>query len=175
MKVEKIPVGMLQENCYLIKKEDSCLIVDPGDEFEKIKNKIGDFKVCAILITHHHFDHVGALEECKKVYQVPVIDFKLGEREFKIGSFTFKTISTPGHTKDSITYYFESEKIMLTGDFLFHEDVGRVDLEGGSLKEMIESLKKIKSYPDDITIYPGHEESSTLGLEKKENHYLSRI
>ena len=81
-------------------------------------------------------------------------------------------IFTKGHTEDSLTYYFEKEKMMFTGDFLFHGDVGRCDLEGGSWSKMQESIHKIKCYPDDIKVYPGHEEATTLGEEKKHNPYF---
>lgn len=176
MQIETIPVGMLQENCYLLKKDNSCLIVDPGDEFDQIKKRIGNLNVLAILITHHHFDHVGALEECKKEYGVPVFEFEtLEEKHYQIGLFSFHAIFTPGHTKDSVTYYFPLEKKMFTGDFIFKESIGRMDLEGGSLEDMLESLTKIKQYSDDITLYPGHGESSMLGIEKQENYYLSRV
>ena len=61
MEVEKIVTGSLDENCYVIKKNDTCLVVDPGDDYDKIKEKIGSAKTLAVLVTHSHFDHVGAL------------------------------------------------------------------------------------------------------------------
>ena len=77
MKIETIKVGYLKTNCYLIIKNQKCIIVDPGDEFEKIKNKIDTLKLnpIKVLITHHHFDHVGALDDIMKSYKIDMIDF----------------------------------------------------------------------------------------------------
>ena len=74
MLVEKIVVGELKENCYLLIIKDKCIIVDPGAEAAKIENKIDDLnlKVCAILITHAHYDHIGALDSLEKKYNVKI-------------------------------------------------------------------------------------------------------
>lgn len=160
IKLEKLEVGPLQTNCYFIIKEEDLIIVDPGDDFEVINQKIGNLKLKAIFITHDHFDHVGALEELLSVYNVPV-------NPSNISNFNYEIISTPGHTKDSITFYFKEEGIMFTGDFLFLGTIGRTDLPTASNEEMKQSLKEIKQYPDETIIYPGHGEETTLGDEKK--------
>lgn len=171
MKVSKISVGTLQANCYLIKQDNKGLIVDPGDEIDKIINLVGDTKVLAVLITHHHFDHVGALSEFLNKYKCDVIDF--GSTGHKtIGPFSFDIISTKGHTSDSVTYYFKNNNLMFTGDFLFKDNIGRCDLPTGSYSEMSKSIELIKSYDRNIIIYPGHAESTTLGYEFDNNSYL---
>ena len=81
-------------------------------------------------------------------------------------------IYTGGHRNDLVTYYFYEDDIMFTGDFLFKECIGRMDLEYASYLEMMKSIEKIKKYNDDIIIYPGHGEESTLGYEKENNSYL---
>lgn len=175
MKVDIVETGLLKENCYIIKDEvnKECLVVDPGDDFVKIKEKISDYKVLNALITHNHFDHVGALEDILNEYKVEVLNKdNLNEIEYKINNFTFKVIFTPGHTSDSICFYFEEEKTMFTGDFLFRDTIGRTDLPTGSDIDMKNSLSLIKTYPKDITIYPGHGPMSTLELEFKNNMYL---
>lgn len=172
MKIEKIVVGNLRENCYLIEKNDHILVVDPGDEAEKIKEKIGNRQVDAILITHHHFDHVGALDAIVEAYKVPVYSHdNCEEKTYQVGSFTFTVIDTKGHTDDSITFYFKEEAIMFVGDFLFKGTIGRCDLETSSASDMEESLEKIKKYPD-VKIYPGHEGETSLAIEKENNPYL---
>lgn len=173
MKVKCIKTqGTLSQNCYIIEKEESCLVIDPGSEYEKIKKEITK-KVEGILITHHHFDHVGALKEILNDFSVDVYDaFNTTEDTYHRGPFSFNVIKTIGHSKDSVTYYFPTEKIMFTGDFIFKGTVGRCDLAGGNFNEMKESIKKIKQYSDDIIIYPGHEEITTLGDEKKQNPYF---
>ena len=85
MTVESVLTGYLKENCYIISKNDKCLIIDPGDDFYKIEKLVGSKKVLAILITHYHLDHVGALSDCIKKYNVDV--FVMGD-DWK-GKFDF--------------------------------------------------------------------------------------
>lgn len=170
MKISKIVVGSLKENCYILSIEDKILVVDPGDEYSKIKEKIEGKKLLGVLITHHHFDHVGALSELLEEYPVPLYDAKTKDKEVLIHPFHFKIISTQGHTNDSVTFYFEDDKIMFTGDFLFKQSIGRTDL-GGNDDDMRKSIQKIKEYPD-VLIYPGHGDETTLNFEKKFNPFL---
>ena len=170
MEIEKVIVGELEENCYIISKDNSCLVIDPGSEFHKIQNKIGNKKVLGVLLTHHHFDHVGALKEVLSCYETKVYDFNnLEEKEYLIGPFKFNVIINPGHTTDSISFYFREEKVMFVGDFIFLDSIGRCDLEGGNFSSMRESIKKIKTYADDIVIFPGHGDKTTIGYEKENN------
>ena len=177
MKIETIKVGDLETNCYLIIKNKDCIIVDPGDEFEKIDNLIQNLNLTplAIFVTHYHFDHIGALTECENKYNIKVYDYKEYEGDnkvYKINNFEFKIISTMGHKDDSVSYYFPNEKKMFVGDFIFKNTVGRCDLPGGDFNTMLESIKKIKTYPSDITIYPGHEEITNLKNEIENNEYF---
>lgn len=158
MKIDKIEVGYLNTNCYIIKIDDECIIIDPGDEFKKIKSVIGDKKVVGVLVTHFHQDHIEALEEILSYYDTNL-------NKINSNKFNYEIIETPGHTNDSKTYYFKKNNIMFTGDFIFKNGIGRTDL-GGSNKDMKESLEMIKNYPDHTIIYPGHGSSTTLGEEK---------
>ena len=171
MKIEKVEVGYLEENCYVISINDECLIVDPGDEFYKIKELVHNKKVLGILITHYHFDHIGALEEAKKEYNVHIIDYKSNVVQ-KIGLFNFEIIKTPGHKEDAVTYYFKDDKVMFVGDFIFEGSIGRCDLEGGNFEDMKKSISKIKEYDKDITLYPGHGNATTLKYEIENNPYM---
>ncbi len=170
MNLEVVRVGYLRTNCYILKKEGQVLVIDPGDEYSKIKEKIGEDAVAGVIITHHHPDHVGALEyfDAEKIKDY----FNMKEGMHQVGPFSFEVIYTPGHKSDSISIYFASEKWMFTGDFLFRMSIGRTDFPTGNMDEMIESLKKVSSYPKDITIYPGHGPSSLLGEELANNQYL---
>lgn len=181
MEVLSAKVGYLEENCYLIKEENNGLIVDPGDEIDKILDMIGNTKIVGILITHAHFDHIGALDDLLDKYDVPVYYHNVNkelnrnvidveEKEYNIENFSFNVIYTPGHRNDSVSYLFNNT--MFTGDFLFKESIGRTDLEYGNFDEMIKSIKKIKQYPDNIEIYPGHGDKTNLGYEKKNSSYL---
>lgn len=172
MVIKTIVVGDLDTNCYLLIKNSHILVIDPGAEFNKIDSQIDNLNIDGILITHNHFDHIGALDEIKEKYKVKSYDknnFK--EKEYKIGEFTFNVIYTKGHTNDSITYYFKEENIMFVGDFIFKNNIGRTDLHTGSYKEMIKSIEKIKTYPN-VKIYPGHGEFTYLSKEKQENYYF---
>lgn len=172
MKIDVISVGELQTNCYILTYNDEVIIIDPGDEAEKI-NKYIKGNVVAILLTHHHFDHIGALLYLKDKYKCDVYDyFNLREGKHKITNFEFEIIYTKGHTDDSITYYFYKDNVMFTGDFLFKGTIGRTDLESGNMDEMINSLNKIKKYDSNIKIYPGHGDATTLGFEIKNNLYF---
>lgn len=178
MKMLKLVVGPLKTNCYILYEDGKCLIVDPGDEENNIIKQISKLKVepIGILITHNHFDHAMYADSLSHFYRVPIFDHKnLFEGEKIIGPFRFDVIYTPGHSNTSLTFYFKEYNFMIVGDFVFYENIGRVDLPGGSFPDMIESLNKIKKYDDDIVLYPGHGEETTLGHEKKYNHYFEQF
>ena len=176
MKMINLIVGQLETNCYILYEDGKCLIVDPGAEDNEIIKKISKLKCTpvGILLTHNHFDHTGCADSLRSFYRVPVYDFKnLHEGICKIDIFTFEVIYTPGHSNTEVTYYFEDYGIMLCGDFVFKENIGRVDLPGGSFPDMVMSIKKLKQYDDDIELYPGHGEKTTIGHEKKHNKYFT--
>lgn len=173
MNIEVVKVGYLEENCYVISIKGKCLIIDPGDEFDKIKNLVGNKQVLGILITHHHFDHVGALNDLLNYKEVPVIDYKINEENISIDKFKFKIIKTPGHTSDSITFYFEENNLMFVGDFVFKNSIGRTDLPTGNDIEMDNSINKIKTYDKNTILYPGHGESTTIDDEIKNNYFFN--
>ena len=169
MQIDRIVVGQLETNCYVLTIDNDVLLIDPGDEIEKIKPFIKNKNLVAVLVTHYHFDHIGALNyfDKNKIYDIHNLD----EKEYIFNKFIFDVIYTKGHKEDAITFYFKKDKIMFTGDFIFEDSIGRVDLPGGDIKEMIQSLNKIKVYDDDIIIYPGHGDSTILGKEKMNFNY----
>ena len=175
MEIKKIVTGALEENCYVLSKDGTCLIVDPGRDIKKIKELVGQDKILGVLVTHSHFDHIGALRDFLNMNRRMKI-FKKSNltdlKEIEIGSFKFIPIFTPGHSSDSVTFYFQEEKVMFVGDFIFKDTVGRCDLPTGSSKDMDLSIAKIKKYEDDITVYTGHGEDTTLGREKEYNLYF---
>ena len=173
MEIKKVVTGYLDENCYILINNGTCLVVDPGDNYIKIKDEIKDNKVLGVLITHSHVDHIGALRNFLTKRSIKIFKrSNLEEKEYSIGDFKFKCIHTPGHSKDSVTFYFEEENFMLIGDFIFKESIGRTDLPGGSDVEMKESIDKILKYSDEIKLYPGHGDETTLGYERDNNPYL---
>lgn len=173
MKIEGLEVGRLRCNCYLLEIDGKVLVIDPGDMADKIIDKIDDGEVVGIVITHHHFDHDGAVNELVSKYKCQVYDWdSLEEGENKIDKFIFDVIYTPGHKEDLITLYFKDEMAMFVGDFIFKDGIGRCDLEGGNIEEMVKSIKKIKKYKREITIYPGHGRETSLGYEIDNNIYF---
>lgn len=173
MKIEIVKVGYLETNCYILKKDNKILVIDPGDEIEKINKVIGKSQVVGVLITHNHFDHIGALSKFSKDI---IYDYSnLEEKEYNIEDFKFKVIYTPGHSQDSISYCFENINSLFCGDFIFYENIGRCDLPTGNFNVMKESINKIKKYPKDITIYPGHGVPTTLEHEISNNIYFKEV
>ena len=173
MKIERVVVGSLDENCYVLKINDTCLVVDPGAEYLKIKELIGECKILGILITHSHFDHIGALRHFLNKKNMKIFKkSNLEEKLYEVGDFKFKVIFNPGHSTDSVSFYFEEEEKMIVGDFVFKNTVGRCDLPGGDISVMYESIEKIKTYPSGTVLYPGHGDSTTLGDEIENNKYF---
>lgn len=173
MIVETLVLGELDTNCYLLRKDSKVIVIDPADEVDKIINKIGNDKLVGIIITHNHFDHVGALKELRENFNAKVYARNnLLEKTYNIEGFNFKIIYTPGHTDDSISIYFEKERIMFVGDFIFKNSIGRTDL-GGNMDDMINSISVIKKYKD-ITVYPGHGEITNIESEKNNNYYFKK-
>ena len=160
MNLEVVKVGLLQTNCYILSIDNNVIVIDPGDEYDKIKKVIKNKNVIGVIVTHNHFDHIGALNYFDNIYDYN----NLKEGINKIGKFTFEVINTPGHTDDSICLYFKEDNIMFVGDFIFENGIGRTDL-GGNINDMVNSLKKISKYNRNIIIYPGHGNFSKLGLE----------
>ena len=173
MKVEII--RCLSDNySYLIFDKDSNIvsIVDPA-EFSACEIAIKKYKkLDYILNTHHHTDHVDGNIELKKKYnakilgfiedknRIPGIDILLKENQNqKIGNLIFKVIFIPGHTKGHISFYFEKEKIIFTGDTLFSLGCGRI-FEGTHV-DMLNSLNKLKILPSETKAYCGHEYTKT--------------
>lgn len=164
MNLKIVVVGSLETNCYILERDEEVLIIDPGDEANKIIENITG-KVVGIIVTHYHFDHVGALESVKNYYHTKVYDFSNLKKNNNIGAFTFEVIPTPGHTHDSISIYFKDLNVMFVGDFIFYGSIGRTDL-GGNKIDMKKSIETILSYDDSIKLYPGHYKTTTIGFER---------
>ena len=170
MRVEVIPC--LKDNySYLIidDNNNSACVVDPS-EAEPIINFLENKKISLkyILNTHHHFDHIGGNKDLKKKFgslvvgfekdlsRIPGIDILLKDNEiWEAENFTAKIIHVPGHTLGHICFHFFLEKLVFTGDTLFSLGCGKIF--EGTYKQMFDSLKKIKSLPEETKIYFGHE------------------
>ena len=174
---------------------------DQADLISKKINESGA-KPVAILLTHGHFDHVLAVNELAESYQIPVyahenekkqlhstateffphlgrsgevrVDhFISGEPLLKLAGFEIKVFMTPGHTQGGVCYYFEKEGLLFSGDTLFFGSIGRTDFPGGSYKDLIQSVEtKLFPLPEDVVVYPGHNNATSIGFEKQNNPFF---
>ena len=166
MKISTIINGPLEENCYILSKDNNALIIDPGSEAKKIIESLEGLNVKGILVTHHHDDHIGALKELEEYYNL---------KENTTSYFDYEVIETKGHTSDSKCYYFKEINSIFVGDFIFKDGIGRTDL-GGNDKEMKESLINfINRFNKDVVLYPGHGKSTTLGEEIDNIKYMMEV
>lgn len=173
MEIRKVVTGVLDENCYVLIKNNTAIIIDPGDDYLNIQAAIGENKILAVLITHSHFDHIGALRNFLTKRSIKILKkSSLEEKEYEIGDFKFNCIYTPGHSKDSVSFYFTEDNCMFVGDFIFKESIGRTDLPGGDNTDMKNSLAKLLTYDENIVLYPGHDDETTIKYEKEHNPYL---
>lgn len=157
MQIEKIVVGFLKENCYVLTFNNKSIIIDPGAEADKIIKFCNDKNIVGVLVTHHHFDHVGALKDIESYFQI--------KEDAVIPDFNYEIVYTPGHARDLKCFYFPQEEVMFTGDFILKGDIGILGLPGSNKEEMMNSLRKIKKYPGTTRLYPGHGEETLLNKE----------
>ncbi|MDY0277339.1 MAG: MBL fold metallo-hydrolase [Acholeplasma sp.] len=199
MKIEKLTLyGMnMSSNCYILIKDNDCVVVDPGFEdqtlYSYLKNK--NLNVLNIILTHGHFDHWGGLKKLRSLYPnaklyassldeywyivssnnpygyEPKIDVDLHKQNnIKILNEEFKIIKVPGHSSGSIALY--NKAFIVSGDVLFYRGIGRYDLYQGSYATITESIKKLYQLPDNIIVYPGHGNKTTIGFEKENNPFI---
>ena len=188
MLIHTLRVGPLATNCYLVEDEagQECLVIDPGGEAAAIIKLIAErqLKPTAIVITHGHWDHVGANLELKERFGLPILmnradlfGLKLTDSpapdqdlveggEIKVGGLCFKVLQNPGHSPGGISLYSAEEKVIFTGDTLFYGTYGRVDLPGSSPEAMALSLQKLLALPPETKVYPGHGRPTTIGDEQ---------
>lgn len=205
MKVENMVLGMVQTNCYLLSNRQTkeCIIVDPADLPHRIESRISAEGYCpvAILLTHGHFDHIMAVNEIKKLYDIPIYaaaeeeellkdasanlseqfgggykvfaDYTLKDGDcITLAGSHIKAILTPGHTRGSMCYYFEEDGFLISGDMLFFESVGRTDFPTGNSSDILKSLReRVLTLPEGTVVYPGHGESTDIAHEKAYNPY----
>lgn len=203
--VEILELGPYFVNCYIVGDPvtGEGMIIDPSYDPHRIISHVDRFglEIKGILITHGHADHIGALDEIRKHYSVPVFigrgdihmltDSTANLSEFtgggittdkpertleegdtvSVGRFSFHVLETPGHSPGSISLY--GNGIVFTGDALFLGSIGRTDFPGCSHETLIDSIKsKLLTLPDDTIIYPGHGPDTTIGQEREYNPFL---
>jgi len=206
--VRAFTVGPVQENCYIVRADaqaSRAVIVDPGDEPDRLLTAARDLgvEIEAILLTHCHFDHIGAVAPVARATGAPVYCPEIerpvladvmswvppgfgpfesyeadhtvaGGESLSLAGIHFEVLYTPGHSPGHVTY--AAPGALLSGDVLFQGSVGRVDLPGGdwgTLERSIEGL--LAAYPEETMVYPGHMGITTLGRERDTNPFLGEL
>nr|WP_325212197.1 MBL fold metallo-hydrolase [uncultured Oscillibacter sp.] len=196
MNMKMLPVGPLETNCYILEDEKTreAAVIDPGADAPAIIAALEGTAVRYILLTHGHYDHTGAAEALLKAY--PDAALYIHEADFlgvdpalfplsagrdgvkfygegdslPLGELTLQVFHTPGHSKGSVT--LRCGNLLFCGDTLFAGSCGRTDLAGGSMTEMLASLRRLGELEGDLQVLPGHMETSTLEAERRYNPYL---
>jgi glyoxylase-like metal-dependent hydrolase (beta-lactamase superfamily II) len=207
MDVRMFTVGPLQENCYLVRREgsDRALLIDPGDEAQKLQGAMEQLGVEpeAILLTHTHFDHIGAVAPLARatgaaVYcpreELPVLADPSaffgamfgpvegweaehaidGGQRLQLAGFDVDVVATPGHSPDHVTFVIDGA--LFSGDVLFQGSIGRTDLPGADHETLMESIAGLlERFDDDTKVHPGHMGLTTLGRERATNPFLQAL
>ena len=209
MDVRCLTVGPVAENCYLVRGDgaEHALIVDPGEEPDRILSLVDELgvKVDAVLLTHTHFDHIGAVAPVARATGAPVYCPELevpvladimswvppgfgpyesydadralrGGERLELAAFEIDVLHTPGHSPGHVTYSIPAEAALFSGDVLFQGSVGRVDLPGGDGPTLMRTLRGLaEGFPEETTVYPGHMGITTLGSERATNPFLAEL
>lgn len=205
--VSCITVGMFEENCYLYACPETreAVIIDPGDEADRILEAIQSLQLIPryIINTHGHMDHISAIDAVSAVYPVPLAihpedvymytdersaailgrkaplvkrkpDILLQEGDrITFGTLSLEVLHTPGHTPGGVCLVSQPYCIF-SGDTLFYRSIGRTDLPGGDYKQLVNSIKtKLYTLPDDLLVFPGHGEPTTIEEEQQENPFVT--
>ena len=196
IRIETVPVGELQANGYVLSREgrEDAIVIDPGAEEPAIRLALGQRKIAAILLTHGHYDHIGAVAALRAdgapvyigaqdaqnlinpLYSLAAMfggapsqgaaDFLLEDNEtLTLAGIRLRVLHTPGHTEGGCCFLTD-EGQLFSGDTLFRRGWGRTDFPGGSEMEMAASLKRLRALSPETRVGPGHGLPTTIGEER---------
>ncbi len=203
LEVFALPLGPLQANCFIVVRGGEGLVIDPGDEADVVIEAFTEFGFdpAAVLVTHGHFDHFGGVAPIARRFDVPVYvgaadaaemaDPSLGalggfdvepvagavllegEQELSL-PIAVTAIPTPGHSRGGFTFAIDGH--LFAGDLLFHGSVGRTDLPGGDMDQLLDSVATlVRRFPADTVVHCGHGPDTSLGRELALNPFLSPL
>ena len=205
LQVEQLVVGPLDSNCFIVWDDQikQGVVIDSGDDADKILNRIKELgiEIKVILVTHGHFDHVGAVAPLKRELNVEFLAHKDdlffiedGENAarrwgimieqppkpdrfikdgdtIEVGNYELEVLHTPGHSPGGVS--FLHNRMVFGGDTLFQSSIGRTDFRKGSFEELEKSIKtRLYTLPDDTIVYTGHGPTTTIGEEKRYNLFV---
>lgn len=193
MEIITVPTGALEENAYIVYEADrpDALLIDPGDNAPDILGELRahDLTPVLILLTHGHWDHIGAITAIQDQYGTPIAmhrndhgmlegnvppmdmdKYLSGAEVLQIGGFDIQVIHTPGHSAGSVCYLIDG--VLFSGDTLFQGTIGRTDFPDSSPQAMKHSLEILKQLPGVTKVYPGHGPSTTISMERKINPWM---
>ena len=194
MKIDTLILGPLQTNCYIVSADGGAeaVVIDPAAEPEKIRAALGGRALSAVLLTHGHFDHTGALSAFAgtPIYIHPADEIMLSDPEWSVGNLAgdvsprppatdfvqegtilhlagleIRVMHLPGHTLGGVAY--EIGDALFTGDTMFCRSYGRTDFPGGDMGQLFSSIRRLLKSEENRTVYPGHGPATTLFDERE--------
>lgn len=211
---ERLVVGPIESNCYLLydRPEGEAAVIDPGGDAGRILEAIERraLRVTSILLTHTHFDHIGALAQVHQATEASILVHEAeagwiddpslnlsenlqgllpepvrgprphrtlrGGEQLRVAGHPIHVLATPGHTPGGLSFWLPSFGWVFTGDALFKASIGRTDLPGGNLAQLLEAIRRsLLTLPDETVILPGHGPESTIGQERRTNPFLREL
>lgn len=204
-----LPLGELQTNCFIAADSETkaAAVIDPGWDAPRVLATLEarQWSLKYILLTHAHFDHIGAVADLADATGAPValhpddliLLHHLGGatlfgyrirpspepglllqpgQVIEVGQLRFKVLFVPGHTLGHVAFYEPQAKAVFSGDVLFRQGVGRTDIPGGDMQTLLTSIHdQLLVLPDETTVYPGHGPATTIGAERRNNPFLAQL
>jgi len=207
LQVLQLPLGPIQTNCFIVGDEETedAVVIDPGWDASRVLAALVErqWQLKHVLLTHAHFDHIGAVADVVEAtgaplaihpLELPLLRAKGGAAAFGLpirpcpepsvlleagqiieaGRMRFEVLFVPGHTVGHVAFYEPRAKAVFSGDVLFNEGIGRTDFPGGDYSTLMRSIHEVLfALPDETAVYPGHGPATTIGAERAGNPFLA--